>query len=442
MKRRTASVTAGRIRRTGVRFIQLWFTDVLGFLKGITIPVEELDRALNDGMNFDGSSIQGFARIEESDMVARPDPGSFAILPWQVQGERAGRMFCDITTPAGEPLAADPRAVLRRIIAAAARLGFECRVGVEMEFFCFRNSGGTELLDRNGYFDLTPAALPERIRHDIIAALEKAGITVEYSHHEVSASQHEIDLRYTDPLAMADNFVTARFIARQVAEQHGAHITFMPKPVFGINGSGMHCHLSLFRDGVNQFYHPRRPRDPSPLCTMFIAGLLHHAAELTLVTNQWVNSYKRLVPGYEAPVYVCWARMNRSALVRLPAFHPRRRNAARVEYRSPDPACNPYLAFAVLFAAGIDGVRRRLDLGPETSNNIFRMNEEERQKSGIGSLPKDLSDAIRVTENSAFVRDTLGDDMFAYLIRNKKLEWDEYKAQVTEYEVRRYLPIM
>jgi glutamine synthetase len=321
-------------------------------------------------------------------------------------------------------------------------MGLEPRLGVELEYFCVRNDRAADFLDTSGYFDLAPSATTELVRHETIRVLEDIGVKVEYGHHEVSQSQHEIDLRYTDLLTMADNVMTARFVAKQVAQAHNAHVTFMPKPVFGVNGSGMHCHLSLFRGERNLFYNAESPRTPSPVCRQFLAGLLRRASELTLVTNQWVNSYKRLVPGYEAPVYVCWAHMNRSALVRLPAFDPRRRNAARVEYRSPDPACNPYLAFAVLLAAGLDGIEHKLRLGLETSNNIYRMTEEEREAAGIGCLPEDLSDAIRVTEKSDVVRRTLGDVLFGYLIRNKRLEWDEYKAQVTEYEVKRYLPIL
>ncbi|MEO0073880.1 MAG: glutamine synthetase family protein [candidate division WOR-3 bacterium] len=431
-----------RMQTEGVKFVQLWFSDVLGFIKGLTIPTSELKRAFDDGISFDGSSIQGFARIEESDMIARPDPTTFAELPWPVQGEKAGRMLCDIVTPEGRPFHADPRAVLKRTADHAARMGFRCCVGVEMEFFCLNGPDSPEIIDRSGYFDLTPAARGEVIRHEIISALEKLGIIVENSHHEVSASQHEIDLRYADAVSMADIFVTARFVARQVAKNHGLHVTFMPKPMFGMNGSGMHCHLSLFDKETNLFFNPKNPRQPSSLCRQFVAGLLEHAAEITLVTNQWVNSYKRLVPGYEAPVYICWAHMNRSALVRVPAFNPHRRNAARVEYRSPDPACNPYLAFAVILAAGLDGIERRLKLGPESSNNIYRMTDEEREAAGIKTLPKDLSEAIREAEGSKLVRHTLGEELFGYLIRNKRLEWNDYKAQVTEYEIRRYLPIL
>jgi glutamine synthetase len=442
MKSSDSAAVVATARKLKVRFVQLWFTDVLGFLKGITIPATELGRVLADGIAFDGSSIEGFARIEESDMVARPDPATFALLPWDVQGGRAARMFCDTVSPRGEPVSLDPRFVLRRVLARARKLGFTCYAGCEMECFYFKSDRGPELLDQNGYFDLTPAAAPERVRHETIDALERLGVQIEYSHHEVSPSQHEVDLRYCDALAMADNVTTYRFVARQVAQQNNVHVTFMPKPVYGINGSGMHVHMSLFEKGRNHFFGPKSPMNISDTARHFVAGLLAHAAELTAVTNQWVNSYKRLVPGFEAPVYVSWAQMNRSALVRVPAFDERRPNSARVEYRSPDPACNPYLALAVLFAAGLDGIERKLKLNPPTSDNIYRMTDEERKTAGIGSLPSDLFGAIKAAGKSRFVRETLGDELFGWFLRNKQLEWDEYKAQVTEYELKRYLPIL
>jgi glutamine synthetase len=442
MKAPTAREVISMVRKGRIRFAQLWFTDVLGFLKGVTIPVAQLDHALESGMAFDGSSIEGFARIEESDMVAKPDPGTFAVLPWEVQGGRACRMFCDIQSPSGAPVAADPRFILRRVLARAKKLGLTCCCGCEMESFFFRSANVPEFLDYNGYFDLTPTAVAERVRHDSIDALEKLGIKVEYSHHEVSQSQHEVDLRFTDALAMADNVVTYRFVAKQVAQANNIHISFMPKPVFGVNGSGMHVHMSLFKRGRNLFFDARAPMNISETARHYVAGLLRHASELTAVTNQWVNSYKRLVPGYEAPVYVSWAQMNRSALVRVPAFDKKRPNSARVEYRSPDPACNPYLAFAVLIAAGLEGVTDKLKLGPPTSDNIYRMTPKERKAAGIGSLPSDLYGALLEAEASPFVRATLGDEMFENFIRNKKLEWDEYKAQVSEFEIKRYLPIL
>ncbi len=441
VKKHSTEEVLAKVKKQKVKFVQLWFTDVLGFLKGITIPLSRLPHAFEDGMAFDGSSIEGFARIEESDMVARPDPASFAVLPWQIQGERAARMFCDITNPKGEPYFADPRFVLRRCIKKAAQ-GMKCCVGAEMEFFFFRDDKNTEALDRSGYFDLMPLETAELVRHDIIKALEQLGIPVEYSHHEVAGSQHEVDLRYDDALTMADSVVTFRFVAKQVAQAHGLYATFMPKPVFGVNGSGMHVHMSLFRNGKNLFFSGKERFNLSSTGQRFAAGLLKHAPGITAVTNQWVNSYKRLVPGYEAPVYVSWARMNRSALVRVPAFDPKRRSAARVEYRSPDPACNPYLAFAVLIGAGLEGIHQRLAPPPPTSDNIFRITDEERRAAGVACLPTDLSDAVRLVEKSRLVRDILGDELFEYFIRNKRLEWDEYKAQVSSYEIERYLPIL
>ncbi|MEO0079554.1 MAG: glutamine synthetase family protein [candidate division WOR-3 bacterium] len=440
--KRAVQAVLQTVQEKRICFLQLWFTDVLGFLKGITLPATELPRVLESGLSFDGSSIEGFARIEESDMVLAPEPATFAMLPWPIQGERAGRMFCNVTTPAGEPFPGDPRQVLKRCLKKAAAQGFRCCIGAEMEFFFFRSRKAAEPLDSAGYFDLTPVATAEVVRHEIIGALEKLGIPIEYSHHEVSQSQHEVDLRYCDALQMADNVVTFKFVARQIAQAHDIHASFMPKPVFGINGSGMHMHLSLFRGGGNAFYDPKAPMHLSDIARHFIAGLLKFAPEFTAVTNQWVNSYKRLVPGFEAPVYLSWAQMNRSALVRVPAFDPKRKNAARVEYRAPDVACNPYLAFAVLIAAGLEGISQRLKLAPATSDNIFRMTEEERLAAGIKCLPKDLSEAIRLAEGSRLVRETLGDELFRFFIRNKRLEWDEYKAQVTDYEIRRYLPVL
>ncbi|MFO7676341.1 MAG: glutamine synthetase family protein [bacterium] len=441
MKKKTGSPVRA-IERDGVRFVQVWFTDVLGFLKGITVPARELRRALDHGMAFDGSSIAGFARIEESDMVVRPDITTFAVLPWTVQGERAGRMFGNVTTPAGKPVTADPRQVLRRVVTRCQARGLAPFIGCELECFYFKDDKSADFLDHSGYFDLTPVAVAERVRHETIAALEELGVRVEYGHHEVSESQHEVDLHYCDALTMADNVITARFVAKQVAQANGVHVSFMPKPVFGVNGSGMHIHLSLFRGRQNAFFAARKPLHLSDTARHFVAGLLHHAGAVTAVTNQWVNSYKRLVPGYEAPVYISWAQMNRSALVRVPAFDAKRPNACRAEYRSPDPACNPYLAIACLLAAGLDGIDRKLALGPPTSNNIYRMTPEERKAAGIGSLPSDLFGAVLQAEPSTLVREVLGDELFDHFIRNKKLEWDEYRSQVTEYEIRRYLPIL
>ncbi|MEO0004885.1 MAG: glutamine synthetase family protein [candidate division WOR-3 bacterium] len=431
-----------RIRREKIGFLQLWFTDVLGFLKGITISSSEMERAFRHGLGFDGSSIEGFARVEESDMVIMPEPDTFAILPWKIQEKRAGRVFCSVLFPNGRPVPFDPREVLRKVLKRAEKMGFSVYAGCELECFYFKGSEAPQLLDSGGYFDLTPSAVSEEVREATIAALESFGIVVECGHHEVSPSQHEFDLRYTDALRMADNVITCRFVARQIAREHNVYCSFMPKPVFGINGSGMHIHLSLFKNGKNSFFSASDEMNLSPICRHFVAGLLRYAPEITAVTNQWVNSYKRLVPGYEAPVYVSWARMNRSALVRVPAFSRSRPDAARVEFRSPDPACNPYLALALIVASGLKGVETKMALPPPTTNNIYRMTDEERREANITCLPKDLSEAIGLAEKSELVRTTLGDELFNFFLRNKRQEWEEYKAQVTEFEIKRYLPIL
>ncbi len=430
------------VKKHKVRYIRLWFTDVLGFLKGFTITINELPRALEDGMGFDGSSIEGFARIEESDMIARPDLSTFAILPWESKDEPVARMFCDIYTPKGTPFEADPRFVLKRNLERARKMGFTYYVGPELEYFYFNNPKNTIVLDRGGYFDLTPLDVAQSVRNDTVSALEDIGIIVEYSHHEVSSSQHEIDLRYSDALSMADNVMTYRLVAKEIAQQKGLHASFMPKPVFGINGSGMHTHQSLFKGEKNAFFDPKDKFHLSQVGKSFTAGLLKHTQEITSVTNQWVNSYKRLVPGYEAPVYICWAQQNRSALIRIPMYKPGKEKATRIEHRSPDPACNPYLAFSVMLAAGLEGIEKKYTLPPQATDNIYHMTEEERKKAGIGSLPEDLFEAIKVTEKSALVKRELGYKVFEYFIRNKKMDWDEYKAQVKQYELDKYLAIL
>jgi len=426
-----------------VKFIRLWFTDILGFLKNFAITVEELEGALEEGMGFDGSSIEGFARIDESDMIARPDPETFQLLPWRPKEHHAvARMFCDILKPGGEPFEGDPRYVLKRNLKRAADLGYTYYVGPELEFFYFRDSGGTELLDQGGYFDLTPRDAATDWRKETVLTLEEMGIGVEYSHHEVAPSQHEIDMRYTDALTMADSVMTYRLVVKEVALKYGVYATFMPKPVLGINGSGMHTHQSLFKSDKNAFFDPRDPYHLSREAKCFIAGLLKHAPEITAVTNQWVNSYKRLVPGYEAPVYLSWARRNRSDLIRVPEYRPGREKATRVEYRSPDPACNPYLAFSVMLAAGLEGIEKGYEAPAPIEENVYEMSAEERQRRGIGTLPASLLEAITLTEQSELVRKALGDHVFHAFIENKKIEWDQYRMQVTEYELKRYLPIL
>jgi len=430
------------VKEYKVRYIRLWFTDVLGFLKGFTITVDELPRALGDGMGFDGSSIEGFARIEESDMIACPDISTFAILPWESKEQPVARMFCDIYMPDGSPFSGDPRYVLKKNLKRAKDMGFTYYVGPELEYFYFNNPKNTIVLDKGGYFDLTPLDVAQNVRNETVSALEDLGIIVEYSHHEVASSQHEIDLRYNDALAMADSVMTYRLVAKEIAQSKGLHASFMPKPVYGINGSGMHTHQSLFKGSTNAFFEKKGEYHLSRIAKQFIAGLLKHAPELTSVTNQWVNSYKRLVPGYEAPVYICWAQMNRSALIRVPMYKPGKEKSTRIEYRVPDPACNPYLAFSVMLAAGLEGIRKGYPLTEPANDNIYQMSQEQRERAKIKSLPEDLLEAIKVTEQSELVKKALGEQLFHYFIRNKRLEWDEYKAQVTQYEINKYLPIL
>jgi len=426
-----------------VKFIRLWFTDILGVLKSFAITVEELENALENGMGFDGSSIEGFCRIDESDMVAMPDPDTFKLLPWRPREHRSvGRMFCDVLKPGGEPFEGDPRYVLKRNLKKAADLGYTFYVGPELEYFYFKDDNNTEGLDRGGYFDMTPLDTATDLRRDSVLALEELGIDVEYSHHEVAASQHEIDMRYTDALTMADNVMTYRLVVKQVALNHGVYATFMPKPVFGINGSGMHVHQSLFKGSKNAFFDANDPYFLSGIARSYIAGLLKYAPEFTCVANQWINSYKRLVPGYEAPVYLSWARRNRSDLVRVPEYRPGRENATRVEFRSPDPACNPYLAFSVMLAAGLAGIEQGLEPPAPVEENVYEMSPEERVNRGIGTLPASLLEAVQLTEKSELVREALGEHVFENFVANKKIEWDEYRTQVTEYELNKYLPIL
>jgi glutamine synthetase len=426
-----------------VKFIRLWFTDILGFLKSFTITAEELELALEEGMGFDGSSIEGFARIDESDMIALPDPDTFDILPIRPRGNlTAARMFCDILRPGGEPFEGDPRYVLKRNLKRASDLGYTFNVGPELEYFYFRDSGGTEPLDQGGYFDLTPRDAATDMRRETVLTLEEMNIGVEYSHHEVAPSQHEIDMRYTDALTMADNVMTYRLVVKEVALKYGVYATFMPKPVFGINGSGMHVHQSLFKGAKNAFFDAKDAYHLSQEAKSYIAGLLKYAPEITSVCNQWVNSYKRLVPGYEAPVYVSWARRNRSDLVRVPEYRPGREKATRIEFRSPDPACNPYLAFSVMLAAGLEGIQKKYQVPDPIEENVYEMSAEERKRRGIGTLPASLLEAINLTEQSELVRQALGDHVFDAFIRNKKIEWDQYRTQVTEYELKRHLPIL
>ncbi|MFC1908369.1 type I glutamate--ammonia ligase [Chloroflexota bacterium] len=426
-----------------VKFIRLWFTDILGLLKSFSITVEELEGALEEGMGFDGSSIEGFARIDESDMVAKPDPDTFQLLPWKPQEHRAvARMFCDILRPGGEAFEGDPRYILKRNLKRATDLGYTFYLGPELEYFYFKDSNGTEPLDAGGYFDLTPLDAATDMRRDTVLALEEMGIGVEYSHHEAAPSQHEIDMRYTDALTMADSVMTYRLLVKQVAIKHGCYATFMPKPISGINGSGMHVHQSLFKENRNAFFDKDDEYHLSKEAKSYIAGLLKHAPEITAVCNQWVNSYKRLVPGYEAPVYLSWARRNRSDLVRVPEYRPGRENATRIELRSPDPACNPYLAFSVMLAAGLEGIEKGYEAPDPVEENVYEMSSLMREQLGIGTLPGNLIEAIKITEESELVHKALGDHVFNAFLENKRIEWNQYQTQVTEYELKRYLPIL
>ena len=430
-------------KENDVRFIRLWFTDILGVLKSFAISVDELEGALEEGMGFDGSSIEGFARIDESDMVAKPDPDTFQILPWRpLEHNAVARMFCDILKPGGEPFEGDPRFVLKRNLKKAADLGFTFYVGPELEFFYFKDSKGTETLDSGGYFDMTTLDAATDLRRNTVITLEKMGIGIEYSHHEVAPSQHEIDMRYTDALTMADNVMTYRLVVKQIAMNQGVYASFMPKPVFGINGSGMHVHQSLFKGDRNAFFDAKGKYFLSKLARSYVAGLLKYAPEITAVNNQWINSYKRLVPGYEAPVYLSWAKRNRSDMIRVPEYRPGKEKATRIELRSPDPACNPYLCFSVMLAAGLKGIEENLEPPDPIEENVYEMTEQERKDRGINTLPANLADAIALTEKSELVRKALGDHVFNAFIENKKIEWNQYRIHVSIYELDRYLPML
>jgi glutamine synthetase len=434
------------VEERGVRFVRLWFTDVLGKLKSFAITPAELEGALEEGMTFDGSAIEGYTRVQEADMLAKPDPGTFEIVPWRGEDAPVARMFCDVHRLDGEPFEGDPRQVLKRNLERAREKGFTFYAGPEMEFFYFHSPRSPEPLDAASYFDLTQMDMVSELRKQTIITLEAMGIPVEYSFHELGPSQHEIDLRYTDALTMADNVMTFRLVVKEVAQDLGVYATFMPKPLPHAFGSGMHTHLSLFEGDVNAFHDPGDRAGLSKVGKCFIAGLLRHAPEITAVTNQWVNSYKRLainreapIVGYEAPVYVCWARNNRSALVRVPLAKKGKEDSTRIEFRSPDPACNPYLAFSLMLAAGLKGVDEGYELPPEATNNIFEMTPEERAAEGIDSLPRSLAEAVDVMEGSELVAAALGEHVFEHFIRNKRSEWADYRAQVTPWELDRYL---
>jgi glutamine synthetase len=442
MEKNNFSKVMKKIEENDIKFIKLWFTDILGFLKSFSVPKEEIEKAFNEGIGFDGSSIEGFVRIDESDMVAIPDPRTFAILPWRPKEKGVARMFCDIVTPDGKPFEGDPRYVLKKNLEKARQKGFTYYVGPELEYFYFKDSKNTEILDKGGYFDLIPRDEAMDLRRETVLFCEALGMKIEYSHHEVAPSQHEIDMRYEDALTMADNVMTYRLIVKEVAYRQGVYATFMPKPLFGENGSGMHTHMSLFRGKRNAFFDPKGQYHLSSDARLFIGGLLKYAPEFTSVTCQWVNSYKRLVPGYEAPVYLSWAQRNRSDLIRVPMYKPGKEEATRIEYRSPDPACNPYLAFSVMLAAGLAGMEEKIEPPEPVEENVYKMGEKERERRKIQQLPGSLIEAIHLTEKSKLVRAALGDHIFNHFVENKKVEWDRYRIQVTSYEIEKYLPVL
>jgi glutamine synthetase len=437
-------------REQDVKFIRLWFTDILGSLKSFAITFEQLEEALEEGVGFDGGAIEGFARAGESDMTAIPDASTFQLLPWRPRERRVARMFCDLNLPDGSPFPGDPRQVLKRNLARAAALGFTFYVGPEVEYFYFKDSEDTVPLDKGGYFDLTPLDGASDLRRETVLTLEEMGIGVESSHHEVAPSQHEVDLRYTDALTMADSVLTCRLVVKEVALAAGVYATFMPKPLAEENGSGMHVHLSLFRGEHNAFFDANDPMRLSAVAKGFIAGLLRHSREITLVTNQWVNSYKRLIPGFEAPVRIAWNRRNAMSpavmptrtgrmpgdLLRVPQYREGREIASRIEYRAPDAACNPYLAFAALLAAGLEGIEREYPLPPS------RDAADEASIEEAPTLPGSLYESLQEAENSDLLRNCLGDHVFESLLTSKRIEWERYRSVITDYELKQYLSIL
>ncbi|NIH85290.1 glutamine synthetase family protein [Amycolatopsis granulosa] len=431
-----------------IRFVRLWFTDVLGFLKSVAVAPAELEGAFSDGIGFDGSAIEGFARVYESDMIAKPDPSTFQVLPWETPegGHYSARMFCDIAMPDGSPSWADPRHVLRRQLSKAGEAGFTCYVHPEIEFFLLSSlpSDGSEPepADNGGYFDQTSHATATHFRRNAIEALEAMGISVEFSHHEGAPGQQEIDLRYADALTMADNVMTFRYVVKEVALTQGVRATFMPKPFTEQPGSGMHTHVSLFEGDRNAFHNPEDPYELSETGKAFVAGLMHHAREISAVTNQWVNSYKRLISGGEAPTTVSWGRANRSALVRVPNYSPGKASSRRVEIRTIDSACNPYLAYSVVIAAGLKGIEKGYELPPAAEDDIWSMSDAERRAAGYDQLPQNLGEALAEMEKSELLPDALGEHVYDFFLRNKRAEWDAYRRSVTPYELMTLLPVL
>jgi glutamine synthetase len=433
------------VEERGVRFVQMWFTDVLGTPKSFQIPPAELENALDEGMTFDGSTIDGFSRVQESDVLAMPDAKTFQLLPYMAEGAPVARVVCDIVNLDGSPFEGDPRHVLRRALQRARSLGYAFFVAPELEFFYFSppddsTAGAPPVpLDRGSYFDLTTNDLASELRRQTVLILEDMGIPVEYSQHEDAPSQHEIDLRYTDAMTMADTVMTVRMVVKEIAARHGVMATFMPKPLAGVQGSGMHTHMSLFSKGSNAFYDQNDEYNLSSVARQFMAGVLTHARELTAVTNQWVNSYKRLIIGYEAPVYVAWARNNRSALVRVPPTKRGKSESTRIEYRATDAAANPYLAFAAVLAAGLTGIEKGYELPKPAASNLYELSQAERVEAEIQMLPGSLAEAVDSLEDSQLMAEVLGEHVFEWFVRNKRSEWADYKAEVTSFEWRRYL---
>ena len=429
-----------------VRFVRLWFTDVLGYLKSVSIAPQELENSFDEGIGFDGSAIEGFARVTEADMLAHPDPSTFQLLPWRGEGPSTARMFCDIVMPDGSPSYADPRFVLKRTLQKAADKGFTFYTHPEIEFYLFsgRPGMGEEPVpvDRSGYFDHTAQSRGSDFRREAINMLESMGISVEFSHHEGGPGQQEIDLRYADALSTADNIMTFRTVVREVALSQGIWASFMPKPFTTHPGSGMHTHVSLFEGDTNAFFEAGAEYQLSKTGRHFIAGILRHASEITCVTNQWVNSYKRLIGGGEAPSYICWGHNNRSAMVRVPMYKPNKGQSTRIELRTIDAACNPYLAYSVVLAAGMKGLEEEYELPREAEDNVWSLNERERKALGLEQLPKNLHDAIKIAEDSELLADTLGEHVYEFFLRNKRAEWEEYRGQVSAFERDRMLPVI
>jgi glutamine synthetase len=430
------------VKQKKIRHIQIWFTDILGFLKCFTITDEELPDSLDHGKGFDGSSITGYAEAEESDIVAKPDPSTFQLLPWEPEETLVGRMFCDILTPEGKPYPGDPRYILKQNVQKAKDLGYNFYVGPELEYFYFKERTRPEIVDEGSYFDVIPNDLANSLRKKTVDILRQMNIPVEMSHHEVSTSQHEIDLRFSDALTMADAAVTYKMAVKEVAQKENIHATFMPKPILKVNGSGMHVHQSLFKGSKNAFFDEKDKYHLSDVAKKFIAGQLKHARQICSLLSQWVNSYKRLVPGYEAPVYISWAQKNRTALIRVPVYRPGNESATRAEIRCPDPACNPYLAFSVMLAAGMEGIKRDYKLADPVEPNIYNMESAEREHRGLKKLPDNLFEAIKETEKSKLVKEALGEHIFTRFIHNKLREWEDYRIQITSHEIKKYLPIL